>query len=200
MTGYYRYHAVPGNIDSVFGQRLRRLWWLILRRRSQRPVPWERVIPISARWIPAPAFCIPILSPAFSPLRRDYSRWEPRSRRVLFEVDVVGTIITDRPVHRSIRELLRSRLPPWILSLGRTGIRYRPAFAIARPVSRFCPFLSSIMSIMFEFCALLVRRLRSNISAKAGGWASDQAGSCGRVSCVYPTWRRAYREARVKCA
>src|SRR5260370_17088853 len=41
VNGYYRYHAVPGNIDrlSVFGQRLRRLWRLILppprpRRRS----------------------------------------------------------------------------------------------------------------------------------------------------------------------
>jgi len=28
VNGYYRYHAVPGNIDrlSIFGQRLRRLW------------------------------------------------------------------------------------------------------------------------------------------------------------------------------
>lgn len=52
----YRYHAVPGNIDrlSVFGQRLRRLWWLIRRRRSQSSVPFDRVIPISSRWIPAP--------------------------------------------------------------------------------------------------------------------------------------------------
>jgi hypothetical protein len=45
VAGYYRYHAIPGNIDrlSVFGQRLRRLWWHILRRRSQQPVPWDRV-------------------------------------------------------------------------------------------------------------------------------------------------------------
>src|SRR5215813_13325360 len=45
VTGYYRYHAVPGNTDqlSVFGQRLRRLWWLTLRRRSQQPVKWNRV-------------------------------------------------------------------------------------------------------------------------------------------------------------
>jgi RNA-directed DNA polymerase len=56
VTGYYRYHAVPGNIDklSVFGQRLRRLWSLILRRRSQRPTPWDRLIPIYSRWLPAP--------------------------------------------------------------------------------------------------------------------------------------------------
>ena len=56
VNGYYRYHAVPGNIDrlSVFGQRLRRLWWLILRRRSQRRRSWDRVIRIFQRWIPAP--------------------------------------------------------------------------------------------------------------------------------------------------
>ena len=56
VNGYYRYHAVPGNIDrlSVFGQRLRRMWWLVLRRRSQRPAPWDRLIPIYTRWIPAP--------------------------------------------------------------------------------------------------------------------------------------------------
>src|ERR1700756_880476 len=56
VNGYHRYHAVPGNIDrlSVFGQRLRRLWWHSLRRRSQRPARWDRLIPIYTRWIPAP--------------------------------------------------------------------------------------------------------------------------------------------------
>src|ERR1700730_13319724 len=76
VNGYYRYHAVPGNIDrlSVFGQRLRRLWWLILRRRSQGPVPWDRVTPISSRWIPAPRVLHPY------PIARFLSthpRWEP---------------------------------------------------------------------------------------------------------------------------
>jgi RNA-directed DNA polymerase len=35
--GYYNYYAVPGNIDrlNIFAQRLRRLWRLILSRRSQ---------------------------------------------------------------------------------------------------------------------------------------------------------------------
>ena len=30
VSGYYQFHAVPGNIDrlGVFGQRLRRLWRL----------------------------------------------------------------------------------------------------------------------------------------------------------------------------
>ena len=56
VAGYHRYHAIPGNIDrlSVFGQRLRRLWWLILRRRSQRRVAWDRYLPIFTRWLPAP--------------------------------------------------------------------------------------------------------------------------------------------------
>ena len=56
VNGYYRYHAVPGNIVrlSVFGQRLRRLWRLILRRRSQRPTSWNRTTRIFKRWIPAP--------------------------------------------------------------------------------------------------------------------------------------------------
>src|SRR5215813_10529155 len=56
VTGYYRYHAIPGNIDrlSVFGQRLRRLWWLSLRRRSQRRRGWDRMLLVFARWIPAP--------------------------------------------------------------------------------------------------------------------------------------------------
>jgi len=55
--GYYRYHAVPGNIDrlNVFAQRLRRLWRLILSRRSQRGrAVWDRLTPIFQRWIPAP--------------------------------------------------------------------------------------------------------------------------------------------------
>ena len=55
--GYYRYHAVHGNIDrlNVFAQRLRRQWRLILSRRSQRGrADWDRLTPIFERWIPAP--------------------------------------------------------------------------------------------------------------------------------------------------
>jgi hypothetical protein len=47
--GYYRYHAVPGNIDrlNVFAQRLRRRWRLILSRRSQRGrAMWDRLTPL----------------------------------------------------------------------------------------------------------------------------------------------------------
>lgn len=53
--GYYQYHAVPGNLDRlrIFGQRLRRLWRLVLSRRSEGGMlPWDRVTPIFNCWIP----------------------------------------------------------------------------------------------------------------------------------------------------
>ena len=76
VTGYHRYHAVPGNIDqlSVFGQRLRRLWWLILRRRSQRRVAWDRYLPIYTRWLPAPRVLHPYPTARFL---ATHPRWEP---------------------------------------------------------------------------------------------------------------------------
>jgi hypothetical protein len=66
----------PGNIDrlSLFGQRLRRLWRLILRRRSQRRVSWERALRNFKRWLPAPRVLHPY------PLVRflaTHPRWEP---------------------------------------------------------------------------------------------------------------------------
>jgi RNA-directed DNA polymerase len=76
VTGYYQYHAVPGNLDrlSVFGQRLRRLWWLTLRRRSQQPVKWDRVTRTSGRWIPAPRVLHPYPVARFL---ATHPRWEP---------------------------------------------------------------------------------------------------------------------------
>src|SRR3974390_1133069 len=76
VTGYYQYHAVPGNIDrlSVFGQRLRRLWWITLRRRSQQPVTWDRVTRISTHWIPAPRVLHPYPVVRFL---ATHPRWEP---------------------------------------------------------------------------------------------------------------------------
>jgi group II intron reverse transcriptase/maturase len=57
VVGYYRYHAIPGNLDQlrVFGRRLRRLWHRVLCRRSQKgALPWDRATPIFDRWIPVP--------------------------------------------------------------------------------------------------------------------------------------------------
>jgi group II intron reverse transcriptase/maturase len=76
VNGYYLYHAVPGNIDrlSVFGQRLRRMWWLILRRRSQRRRSWLRVLRLFQRWIPAPRVLHPYPTARFL---ATHPRWEP---------------------------------------------------------------------------------------------------------------------------
>ena len=76
VTGYYQYHAVPGNLDrlSVFGQRLRRLWRLTLRRRSQQPVKWDRMIRISTHWLPAPRVLHPYPVVRFL---ATHPRWEP---------------------------------------------------------------------------------------------------------------------------
>ena len=57
LTGYYQYHAIPGNLDrlSVFRRRLRRLWASVIRRRSQRGrAPWQRLGPLLDRWLPHP--------------------------------------------------------------------------------------------------------------------------------------------------
>src|SRR6202166_4960423 len=57
VTGYYQYHAVPGNIDQlrIFQRRVNRLWYSILVRRSQRArKKWEKFAPVFDRWIPAP--------------------------------------------------------------------------------------------------------------------------------------------------
>jgi RNA-directed DNA polymerase len=62
VSGYYRYHAVPGNLNQlrVFGQRLRWLWYQVLRHRSQKGMlPWARVTPIFDRWIPVPRILHP---------------------------------------------------------------------------------------------------------------------------------------------
>jgi RNA-directed DNA polymerase len=56
-SGYYQYHAVPGNMPQlmIFQHRLRRLWRTVLIRRSQRGyVSWERLKPLFDRWIPLP--------------------------------------------------------------------------------------------------------------------------------------------------
>jgi RNA-directed DNA polymerase len=57
VEGYYRYHAVPGNLSVLgrFRDRLCRYWRHILRRRSQRRKPdWEDLRPIFNRWLPRP--------------------------------------------------------------------------------------------------------------------------------------------------
>jgi RNA-directed DNA polymerase len=57
VTGYYQYHAVPGNIDQLrlFRKRVNRLWHAVLVRRSQRArKKWEKFAPVFDKWIPTP--------------------------------------------------------------------------------------------------------------------------------------------------
>jgi group II intron reverse transcriptase/maturase len=57
VQGYFRYHAVPGNLLQlkVFRERVKRLWRRSLRRRSQRHRPnWARVLQLVSRWLPEP--------------------------------------------------------------------------------------------------------------------------------------------------
>jgi RNA-directed DNA polymerase len=57
VQGYFNYHAVPGNIDSlaVFRDRVILLWRTILIHRSQRHrLTWMRMQTLADRWIPRP--------------------------------------------------------------------------------------------------------------------------------------------------
>ena len=57
VQGYFLYHAVPGNLDSLgtFRTRLTRLWRTQLLHRSQRHrCNWERMVRLAERWLPKP--------------------------------------------------------------------------------------------------------------------------------------------------
>jgi group II intron reverse transcriptase/maturase len=56
VQGYFNYHAVPGNMDSLNSFRAQVIWrwYRALRRRSQRDsMTWERFRPLVNRWIPS---------------------------------------------------------------------------------------------------------------------------------------------------
>ena len=70
-----------------------------------------------------------ISSNAVPPVENHNKKYAPLRKRsieiaTLLSVDAVGTIITDRPPHRSVRALLRIRLPPW-MSGEKTNYRIR---------------------------------------------------------------------------
>lgn len=57
VRGYYRYHAVSGNLPAMntFRTQIVRYWFKRLRRRGQkRRMNWQRFKPIVKRWIPVP--------------------------------------------------------------------------------------------------------------------------------------------------
>jgi RNA-directed DNA polymerase len=56
VRGYFNYHAVPGNMDSLnsFRSQVMWRWYRALRRRSQRDgMTWERFEALVDRWIPS---------------------------------------------------------------------------------------------------------------------------------------------------
>ena len=61
VQGYFNYHAVPGNIDSLsaFRYRVIRLWRTMLIHRGQKHhLTWARMRKLADRWIPHRVFSI----------------------------------------------------------------------------------------------------------------------------------------------
>jgi RNA-directed DNA polymerase len=57
VQGYFNYHAVPGNTDSLYAFRYRvvRLWRTILIHRGQKHhLTWARMRKLADRWLPQP--------------------------------------------------------------------------------------------------------------------------------------------------
>jgi len=57
VQGYFNYHAVPGNTESlcIFRYRVTRLWRQVLRRRGQKHhLNWARMVRLVDRWLPQP--------------------------------------------------------------------------------------------------------------------------------------------------
>ena len=75
--GYYRYHAVPGNLPRLclFRWRLQWIWWRALSRRGQRcRVPFARLNLLVQRWIPVPRVLHPYPRDRFD---ATHPRWKP---------------------------------------------------------------------------------------------------------------------------
>jgi RNA-directed DNA polymerase len=77
VRGYFNYHAVPGNIDSLtrYRERLSRLWRHSLLRRSQKNrLSWERFNRLLDRWLPRPRLQHPWPELRFAVRNRGRSR------------------------------------------------------------------------------------------------------------------------------
>ena len=76
-TGYYQYHAIPGNLPQLetFRHRLCRMWRIVLIHRSQRGyISWERLDAFFNRWIPSPRLLHPYPMARFDAI---HPRWKP---------------------------------------------------------------------------------------------------------------------------
>jgi RNA-directed DNA polymerase len=62
VLGHVRYYGVPMNGQAIgaFRRAVGRLWWTVLRRRSQgNHLPWRRMQPLLAAWLPPAHICHP---------------------------------------------------------------------------------------------------------------------------------------------
>jgi RNA-directed DNA polymerase len=62
IFGHVHYYAVPFNVQSVsmFRKVVSRIWWRVLRRRSQRThLSWTRMECHVTRWLPLVRICHP---------------------------------------------------------------------------------------------------------------------------------------------
>jgi group II intron reverse transcriptase/maturase len=69
VQGYFKYHAVPGNLDRLgdFRARVTRFWRRTLRRRGQRrPINWARLHRLAERWLPRPRVLHPYPAQRFA--------------------------------------------------------------------------------------------------------------------------------------
>ena len=69
VSGYFRYHGVPGNFRVLAGFRrvVSWLWLRTLRRRSQKSRPsWRRFYELERRYLPPPRICHPFPNERFA--------------------------------------------------------------------------------------------------------------------------------------
>ena len=69
VQGYFNYHAVPGNFARLqsFRHDVIRHWWLIVRRRGQRPIRRAVFDRLVDQYLPTPPSCTLILWRSFAP-------------------------------------------------------------------------------------------------------------------------------------
>jgi group II intron reverse transcriptase/maturase len=71
LTGYYQYHAIPGNIPVLkrWRRQVARLWFRTLEQRSQKRPTWVKLRKVIDHWLPNPKLVHP-----FPDARFDASR------------------------------------------------------------------------------------------------------------------------------
>jgi RNA-directed DNA polymerase len=77
VLGHVRYYGVPMNGPAISAFRLAvgRVWWRVLRHRSQgNHLPWHRMTPLIATWLPIARICHPYPSQRLGVITRGGSR------------------------------------------------------------------------------------------------------------------------------